>query len=204
MVFLLIQHSAHIRCFYMYSFHASTFSPGFFIQKLPCQIEKYLSQSLKEYRDTVHIFIVDGRFCKRTQNLVAAIYGGVEVIRGVTENITMNGSLSYDPETGDNEGMNFTWRYGTIPRSNHSSLQFLTQGSFTHVNGSTIKNIGTSFGRTSSINSNFTNENDTLIIKLTIAKDYRTSSVIQVVHLVEGSPPRIYQRYGALFFPIRF
>lgn len=116
----------------------------------------------------------------------------------------MNGSLSYDPETGDNEGMNFTWRYGTIPRSNHSSLQFLTQGSFTHVNGSAIKNTGTSFGRTSSINSNFTNENDTLIIKLTVAKDYRTSSVIQVVHLVEGSPPRIYQRYGALFFPIRF
>ena len=135
---------------------------------------------------------------------MAAIHGGVEVIRGVSESITMNGSLSYDPETGDNEGMNFTWRYGTIPRSNHSSLQFLKQGLFTHVNASAIKNLGTSFGRTSSINSNFTNENVTLIINLTVAKEYRTSSVIQVVHLVEGSPPRIYQRYGTLFCPIRF
>jgi len=135
---------------------------------------------------------------------VAAIYGGVEVIRGVTENITMNGSLSYDPETGDNEGMNFTWRYGTIPRSNHSGLQLLKQGLFTHVNASAIKNLGTSFGRTSSINCNFTKENDTLIINLTVAKDYRNSSIIQVVHLVEGSPPRIYQRYGMLFVLIRF
>ena len=124
-----------------------------------------------------------------------AIYGGAEVIRGVTENIPMNGSLSYDPETGDNEGMNFTWRYGTILRGNQSSLQLLKQGSFKHVNASAIQNKMISFGRINSINSNFTNENDSLIICLTVAKDYRTSSVIQVVHLVEGSPPRIYQRY---------
>ena len=149
-------------------------------------------------------FVVDGRFCKRRQNLVAAIYGGAEVIRGVTENITMNGSVSYDPETGDNIGMNFTWRYGTIPRSNHSSLQLLKQGSFTHVNTSAIQNSAISYGRTSWINSNFTNENVTLVIILTVAKDYLTSSVIQVVHLIEGSPPRIYQRYGTLFFPIDF
>ena len=133
-----------------------------------------------------------------------AIYGGAEVIRGVTENITMNGSLSYDPETGDNEGMNFTWRYGTIPRSNQSSLQLLKQGSFTHVNASAIQNKRISFGRTNSINSNFINENNILAIHLTVAKDYRTSSVIQVVHLVEGSPPKIYQRCGKLFFLIRF
>jgi len=159
---------------------------------------------LKNTKILFVFFGVDGRFCKRRQNLVAAIYGGAEVIRGVTENITMNGSVSYDPETGDNKGMNFTWRYSTIPRSNHSSLQLLKQGSFTHVNTSAIQNNTISYGRTSWINSNFTNENVTLIIILTVAKDYRTSSVIQVVHLVEGSPPRIYQRYGTLFFPIDF
>ena len=133
---------------------------------------------------------------------MAAIHGGPEVIRGVNENILLNGSLSYDPETNDNEGMNFTWRYGTIPSSNQSSLQLLIKGLFTHVNASAIQNKGISFGRTNSINSNFTNENDTLIINLTVSEDYRTSSVIQVVHLVEGSPPRIYQRYGTLFYPI--
>ena len=127
---------------------------------------------------------------------MAIIYGGAEVIRGVTENIPLNGSLSYDPETGDNEGMNFTWRYGTIPRSNQSSLQLLKKGSFTHVNASAIQNRGISYGRTKSINSNLTNENDILIINLTVAKDYRTSSVIQVVHVVEGDQPKLYQRYG--------
>ena len=122
---------------------------------------------------------------------MAVIYGGVEVIRGVTENISLNGLLSYDPETGDNEGMNFTWRYGTIPRSNQSSLQLLKQSLF---KASALQNKGIGFGCTNSINSNFTSENDTLIINLTVAKDCRTSSVIQVVHLVEGSPPSIYQR----------
>ena len=120
---------------------------------------------------------------------MAVIY--VEVIRGVTEKILMNGSLSYDPETGDNVGMNFTWRYGTIPRSNQSSLQLLKQSLF---KASALQNKGIGFGCTNSINSNFTSENDTLIINLTVAKDCRTSSVIQVVHLVEGSPPSIYQR----------
>ena len=135
---------------------------------------------------------------------MAVIYGGVEVIRGITENISLNGSLSYDPETGDNVGMNFTWNYGTIPRSNQSNIQFLKQGLFTHVNASAIQNKGISFGRTNSINSNLTNENDTLIINLTITKDYRTSSVIQVVHVVEGDQPRICQRYGTSCFSIRF
>ena len=131
---------------------------------------------------------------------MAAIYGGAEVIRGVNENIPLNGSLSYDPETGDNKGMSFTWRYGTIPRGNQSSLQLLKKGLFTHVNASTMQNKGMSFGRTNSINSNLTNKNDTLIINLTVAKDYRTSSVIQVVHVVEGDQPRINQGYGTYFF----
>ena len=158
----------------------------------PCETEPYNNI---EYRKQIpHIFILDGRFCKRRQDLVAVIYGGVEVIRGVTENISLNGLLSYDPETGDNEGMNFTWRYGTIPRSNKSALQLLKKGSFTHANASAIQNRGISFGGINSINFNFTSENDTLIINLTVAKDCRTSSVIQVVHLVEGSPPSIYQR----------
>ena len=136
----------------------------------------------------------DGRFCKRKQDLVAIIYGGAEVIRGLNEIITMNGSLSYDPETGDNKGMNFTWLYGIIPRNHYSDLQLLKQGSFNPVNLSVIQYKGGSFGRVALLNSSIANENDTLIINLTVAKAYRTSSVIQVVHLVKENPPKIYQR----------
>ncbi|KAL9965156.1 hypothetical protein ACROYT_G028918 [Oculina patagonica] len=136
----------------------------------------------------------DGRLCKRRQNLVAIIYGGTEVIRGLTENITMNGSLSYDPEIGDKKGMNFTWRYGSIPRNNKSCLQLLKQGSFPPVNLSAIQNEKVSFGRTISINTNATNGSETFVFTLTVAKGYRTASAIQVVHLVKGDPPRIYQR----------
>ena len=141
----------------------------------------------------------DGRFCKRKQNLVAVIRGGAEVIRGLDETITMDGSLSYDPETGDNKGMNFTWLYGSIPRNNYSGLQSLKQGSFSPVNLSAIQHKGVSFGRVALINSNFTNDKDTLIIALNVAKDYRTSNAIQVVHLVPGDPPKIHQRYETPF-----
>ncbi|XP_078381457.1 sperm receptor for egg jelly-like [Oculina patagonica] len=136
----------------------------------------------------------DGSLCKRRQNLVAIIYGGAEVIRGLTENITMNGSLSYDPETGDNKGMNFTWRYGSIPRNNKSSLHLLKQSSFPPVNLSAMQNKKVTFGRIISINTNATNGSETFVFTLTVAKGYRTASAIQVVHLVKGDPPRIYQR----------
>ena len=141
---------------------------------------------------------VDGRLCKRRRNLASVIYGGAEVIRGLDEDITMNGSLSYDPETGDNKGMTFTWRYGSIPRENYSSLQLLKQGSFPLVNLSAIQNERVSFGRIAFINSNFTNENDSLFITLTVAKDYRTARTSQFVHLIGGDPPKIYQRYMKL------
>ena len=108
----------------------------------------------------------------------------------------MNGSLSYDPETGDNKGMNFTWRYGIIPTNNYSGIKLLKQASFAPVSLSAMQHKGVSFGRVALINSNVTNENDTLIIALTVTKDHRTSTVIQVVHLVRGNPPKIYQRYG--------
>ena len=130
---------------------------------------------------------------------MALIYGGAEALRGLNENIAMNGSLSYDPKTGHNKGMSFTWRYGSIPRKKFSGLQLLKQESFKSVNLSAIQHKGVSFGRVAFINANVTNENDTLIIALTVAKDYRTSTVFQVIHLVRGNPPEIYQRYGSSF-----
>ena len=77
------------------------------------------------------------RLLGKTQDLVAVISGGAEVIRGLKENITLDGSLSYDPEAahGDQSGMNFTWHYGEIT-GNYSSVQGRKRGFFIAVNES--------------------------------------------------------------------
>ena len=71
------------------------------------------------------------------EDLVAVISGGAEVIRGLKENITLDGSLSYDPEAarGDQSGLNFTWHYGEIT-GNYSSVQGRKRGLFIAVNES--------------------------------------------------------------------
>ena len=71
------------------------------------------------------------------EDLVAVISGGAEVIRGLKENITLDGSLSYDPEAahGDQSGINFTWYYGKIT-GNYSSVQGRKRGFFIAVNES--------------------------------------------------------------------
>ena len=79
------------------------------------------------------------RLLGKTQDLVAVISGGAEVIRGLKENITLDGSLSYDPEAahGDQSGMNFTWHYGEIT-GNYSSVQGRNRGFFIAVNESAL------------------------------------------------------------------
>ena len=71
------------------------------------------------------------RLLGKTQDLVAVISGGLK------ENITLDGSLSYDPEAarGDQSGMNFTWHYGEIT-GNYSSVQGRKRGFFIAVNDS--------------------------------------------------------------------
>ena len=71
------------------------------------------------------------RLLGKTQDLVAVISGGLK------ENITLDGSLSYDPEAarGDQSGMNFTWHYGEIT-GNYSSVQGRKRGIFIAVNES--------------------------------------------------------------------
>ena len=71
------------------------------------------------------------RLLGKTQDLVAVISGGLK------ENITLDGSLSYDPEAarGDQSGMDFTWYYGEIT-GNYSSVQGKKRGFFIAVNES--------------------------------------------------------------------
>ena len=71
------------------------------------------------------------RLLGKMEDLVAVISGGLK------ENITLDGSLSYDPEAtrGDQPGMNFTWHYGEIT-GNYSSVEGRKRGFFIAVNES--------------------------------------------------------------------
>ena len=114
----------------------------------------------------------------------------------------MNASLSYDPVVGlgNHSGMNFTWHYGEI-KDNNSGLQTAARESFTGINQSNVYYFGNDCGRevtfntASSIFQNLT----TLVVKLVVAKDNRSSSDHQVIHLVKGDPPQISQRYESCF-----
>ena len=130
----------------------------------------------------------DGRVCKRRPELVAVIFGRDVVVRGLDKNLTLDGSLSYDPETEDNKGMNFAWHYKKITRENKASLFVLRRNS-----SSPFFSLGS--GRLITINStSLVNCNETIIVRLSVTKDYRVSSVFQVVHLVLRDPPNISQR----------
>ncbi|XP_020619273.1 uncharacterized protein LOC110057034 [Orbicella faveolata] len=137
----------------------------------------------------------DGKFCQRKPDLVAIIYGGAEVIRGQNENITMNASLSYDPVVGlgNHSGMNFTWHYGEI-KGNYFGLQRAASDSFTGVNQSTIRYSGSDSGLEVTFNTASMSINKTYLVNLVLTKDYRSSSVYQIIHLVKGDPPEISQR----------
>ena len=129
--------------------------------------------------------------CRKKPELVAIIEGGAEVIRGLDENITMNASLSYDPDigTGNNSGMNFTWHFGKVKGNNDSfplpslsniAVQYFAEKGFGPVVIFSKKPLLL---------------NQTYIMKLVVTKDYRTSSVFQVIRMQKGEPPRVSQRY---------
>ena len=114
----------------------------------------------------------------------------------------MNASLSYDPVVGlgTHSGMNFTWHYGEI-KGNYAGLQTAERDSFTGINQSNVHYIGNDSGLEVTFNtaSSMFQDLTTLLVKLVVAKDYRNSSVHQVIHLVKGDPPQISQRYESCF-----
>ena len=114
----------------------------------------------------------------------------------------MNASLSYDPVVGlgNYSGMNFTSHYGEI-KSNYSGLQTEARVSFTGINPSNVHYTENDSGREVTFNtaSSMFKNLTTLVVKLVVAKDYRSSSDHQVIHLVKGDPPQITQRYESCF-----
>ena len=137
---------------------------------------------------------LEGKSYQRKPNLIAVIYGGAEAIQGQNENITINASLSYDPVVGlgNHSGMNFTWRYGEI-KGNYSGLQTAASDSFTGMNQSNVHYIGNDSGLEVTFNtaSSMFQDLTTLVVKLVVAKDYRSSSDHQVTFGKRGSASNI-------------
>jgi len=110
----------------------------------------------------------------------------------------MNASLSYDPVVGqgNHSGMDFTWYYGEI-KGNYCGLQTTERDSFTVINQSNVHYIGNDSGLEVTFNTvtSMFHNLTTLVVKLVVAKDYRSSSDHQIIHLVKWNPPRISQRY---------
>ena len=141
-------------------------------------------------------YFVGGKSCIRKPDLVAIIDGGAEVIRGLNENITMNGSLSYDPDVGpgNHSGMNLTWRYGEI-KGNYSLQQLSSKDILIGPSNSIIKFTGNKvYGLVIPFDSTAMSENKIYVVKLEVTKDYRNSSVFQVIRFVKGQPPIMSQR----------
>ena len=158
-------------------------------QKPTYILDGFARKGQRFQKKTTNIFSL-AEACRKKPELVAIIEGGAEVIRGLHENITMNASLSYDPDigTGNNSGMNFTWHFGQIKGNNsfpfpglsNIAVQYFAEKGF----GSVI-----TFAKIPLL------LNQTYIMKLVVTKDYRTSSVFQVIRLQKGEPPRILLRY---------
>ena len=124
------------------------------------------------------------------------IYGGAEVVRGHNENITMNASLSYDPDVGPENysGMNFTWHYGEI-KGNDTVQLSSKRDWFTGVKESAVEySKDKVYGLEVTFDTTLMSVNKTYVVKLVVTKDYRNSSVFQVIRLVKGDPPNILQR----------
>ena len=104
----------------------------------------------------------------------------------------MNASLSYDPGigTGNNSGMNFIWRFGQI-KGNNYSFPFPAPSNITAVQY--FAEIG--FGPVVIFANKPLLLNQTYIVQLVVIKDYRASSVFQVIRLQNEEPPRVSQRY---------
>ena len=116
------------------------------------------------------------------------------ITRGLNENLTMNGSLFYDPETGDKKGMNFTWHYVNIRQQNYSSHGLPEEASLASTNMSNVQYLGNGTGHVIIIDVRSVHDSGTIIVNLTVEKDYRVSSVHQIVNLVRDPPPKIAQR----------
>ena len=140
-----------------------------------------------------------GFFTIEKSPLRAKISGGNTVTRGKGKTITLNGSLSQDPdvEPGNISSMNFTW----LCKKRNESFPNLSVPipivSFTPGPGQGGGCFGTGVGRLSSntavvnLPKGAMNVNEFYDIKLRVQKDTRYGDFVQEIKIVNGTPPEV-------------
>ena len=116
----------------------------------------------------------------------AIIDGGSSVRWGSVDNVTVNGSLSYDGDIGPGNhcGLNFAW--SCLHSEDNASLSNDCFGAFVgHVNASTVISIDP--GRLK--------VGITYILRLTVSKDDRSSTAEMSFEIAEGEVPQVTLRY---------
>ena len=131
--------------------------------------------------------------------LRAKISGGNTVTRGKDSTITLNGSLSQDPdvEPGNITSMNFTWLCKK-PNESFPNLSFpIPVVSLTPGPGQGGGCFGTGVGRLSSntavvnLPTSAMNVDEFYDIKLIVQKDTRYDDFVQEIKIVNGNPPEV-------------
>lgn len=140
---------------------------------------------------------VIGFFDITKSSLIAEISGGNKVTRGKGSVITLDASLSRDPdvETGDHSSMQFTWlckkRQESFPTGSIASLPVVTASSGPGIGGC----FGTGVGKLSSSDIKVTLETSAMVVgefydvKLILTKDDREDDFLQEIEIVSGDPP---------------
>ena len=131
--------------------------------------------------------------------LIVEISGGNKVTRGKGSVITLDGSLSRDPdvEPGDHSSMHFTWlckkRDENFPNSPIASIPVVTPSSVPGNGGC----FGTGVGKLSSsdikvkLETKAMSVGESYDVKLILTKDDRESYFVQEIEIVSGDPPQI-------------
>lgn len=110
------------------------------------------------------------------------IDGGSTVRWGSTENVTVDGSLSYDSDIGPgtHTGLNFTW--SCADSSDNLSLSYNCFGAFANENANTSAII---------VDTTVLEVGKTYILKLTLTKDIRSTSAIMYFEIAAGEIPQV-------------
>ena len=123
--------------------------------------------------------------------------------RGKGNIITLNGSLSQDPdvEPGNITSMRFTWlckkRHESFPTSLPGSIPVVSLTSGPGHGGGGGGCFGTGVGRLSSntavvnLPTSAMNVNEFYDIKLIVQKDTRDDEFVQEIKIVNGNPPEV-------------
>ena len=111
--------------------------------------------------------------------ILAIIDGGSSVRWGSPENVTVDGSLSYDGDIGPgtHTGLNFTWSC-----SLHNSISYSCFGAFANENANTTA---------ITINTEKLLRGNSYVLKLTVSKDTRSAFAEMKFEIAYGEVPQV-------------